>query len=203
MARAGNAGFVLTREDGVVEIHLNPTNRNPNDLEDLLHSQRSFQPSSSVHPARLRPGSSNDRRTPQTPQTSPIPQPSQTQIPQSTAVINLTDEPDSPVGQRHSQPPSQIGRNLRRTSSQRLAAPSLLRSDSTSIGPSASVIDLTTDSPEAERAPEPRITRSHRHHHHRPRTLAPHQLIELEVTAGSSFYSNIGRGVRRMDGRSP
>ena len=40
MARAGNAGFELTREDVVVEIHLNPRNRNQNDLEDLLHSQR-------------------------------------------------------------------------------------------------------------------------------------------------------------------
>ena len=66
------------------------------------------------------------------------------------------------------------------------------------MGPGASVIDLTADSPEAERAPEPRITRSHRHHHHGPRSLALHLLIELEVTAGSSFYSNIDRGVRRM-----
>ncbi|KAF5120846.1 hypothetical protein E5D57_013182 [Metarhizium anisopliae] len=120
MARAGNAGFELTREDVVVEIHLNPTNRNQNDLEDLLHSQRSFQPFSPVHPARFRPGWRNDRRPPQTPQTSPIAQPSQPPIPQSTAVIDLTEEPDSPVGQRYSQPPSQIARNLRRTNSQRI-----------------------------------------------------------------------------------
>ncbi|KAK9443853.1 cell cycle control protein [Metarhizium brunneum] len=193
---AGNAGFESTREDGVFEIHLNPTDRNQNDLENLLHPPRSFQPFSPVHRARLRAGWRNDSRPPQTPQTSPMAQPSQPQRRQSTAIIDLTEEPDSPAGQRHSQTRSHIGRNLRRTNSQRITAPSLSRSDSTFMGPGASVIDLTMDSPEDERAAEPRITRSRPHHHHRPRSPAPPQLVEL--TAGSSFYSDIARGVRRM-----
>ncbi|KAK9444604.1 cell cycle control protein [Metarhizium brunneum] len=65
---------------------------------------------------------------------------------------DLTYEPDSPVGQRHSHPPSQIRRNVRRTNSQRIIGPSGSRSDSTRMGV---FIDLTIHSPENERDPEP------------------------------------------------
>ncbi|KAK2616861.1 hypothetical protein QQS21_000239 [Conoideocrella luteorostrata] len=52
------------------------------------------------------------------------------------------------------------------------------------------------DLPEDEQASELRITRSRPHHHHRHRTLAPPQLIKLNVSGSS--YSDISQGVQRL-----
>ncbi|OPB40998.1 hypothetical protein A0O28_0106950 [Trichoderma guizhouense] len=98
-----------------------------------------------------------------------------------SAVIDLTEEPDSPVDRRRTQaagpqvmlqqvPHNSAGRHPRRTNSQRISPPQLSRSDSTFVG-TPSFIDLTADSPEDElQRPTNREswrTRAHpRHHHH-------------------------------------
>ncbi|KAH7144303.1 hypothetical protein B0J13DRAFT_41966 [Dactylonectria estremocensis] len=64
-------------------------------------------------------------------------------------VIDLTEEPDSPVQTRRSLSQHPGGRNPRRTNSQRASPPRLARSDSTFLPAAApSFIDLTADSPE-------------------------------------------------------
>lgn len=96
-----------------------------------------------------------------------------------SAVIDLTEEPDSPVDRRRTQaagpqvmlqqvPHNSAGRHPRRTNSQRISPPQLSRSDSTFVG-TPSFIDLTADSPEDDQRPnrESWRTRAHpRHHHH-------------------------------------
>ncbi|GAO17083.1 uncharacterized protein UV8b_07810 [Ustilaginoidea virens] len=214
MARVGDAGLESTSEDDLVEVRVNnSSNRRRNALESLLNPARdspSFPPTPPARSRSLRP----------TVRLAPLRMPrsqrqSQPQTPQSTTVIDLTDEPDSPGQARPSHPPRQMARNPRRTDSQRTTPPSLSRSDSTAMGPEAGVIDLTADSPQGERSFEPRAARSHRnhlhhhhhhhHHHHprRPRPVGRDELIELEfidAAGGDSFYSNIARGVRRMAG---
>ncbi|KFA54303.1 hypothetical protein S40293_04847 [Stachybotrys chartarum IBT 40293] len=78
--------------------------------------------------------------------------PTEAQPPAQTDVIDLTEEPDSPVETRLPPTPAvapSAGRNPRRTNSQRMSAPRLARSDSTFMAPppAANVIDLTDDSP--------------------------------------------------------
>jgi hypothetical protein len=108
--------------------------------------------------------------------------------PQQAPVIDLTEEPDSPVQSRARALPAQTAqnpRNPRRTNSQRISPPQLARTDGTFVGRSASVIDLTVDSPEEER--------SYRHYAHAGRMIArPDELIELEIISqrpalGSAF----------------
>ncbi|KAM0488720.1 hypothetical protein ACHAP7_000765 [Fusarium lateritium] len=105
--------------------------------------------------------------------------PQQLQEPQEPApVIDLTEEPDSPVLSRADFAPAQaaihVARNPRRTNSQRISPPQLSRTDGTFVGRTASVIDLTVDSPEEERPPN-YATRAAR--------VIPlaDELIELEI----------------------
>ncbi|KAM0253704.1 hypothetical protein ACHAP5_000281 [Fusarium lateritium] len=105
--------------------------------------------------------------------------PQQLQEPQEPApVIDLTEEPDSPVLSRADFAPAQaaihVARNPRRTNSQRISPPQLARTDGTFVGRTASVIDLTVDSPEEERPPN-YATRAAR--------VIPFadELIELEI----------------------
>ncbi|KAH7000446.1 hypothetical protein EDB80DRAFT_765723 [Ilyonectria destructans] len=75
-------------------------------------------------------------------------QPAQQQPQQPAPVIDLTEEPDSPVQARRSISHNHGGRNPRRTNSQRVSPPRLARSDSTFLPAASSFIDLTADSPE-------------------------------------------------------
>lgn len=112
------------------------------------------------------------------PENTASPRPHRTARPAPPPVIDLTEEPDSPVLRRQS-PPQPTGRNPRRTNSQRISPPRLARSDSTFFAPAPSYIDLTAeDSPEEERPAEARNLRP------RPR---PDELIELE------FISSVPR----------
>ncbi|KHO01236.1 uncharacterized protein MAM_00237 [Metarhizium album ARSEF 1941] len=207
MAEVEDALLELLSEDDLVEIPSSPPHLSFDPLQSLPIPMQQIP----AQPLMLRPSRRSDRRP-----SPPVPMPqrqSQPQQRQSTAFIDLTEEPDSPAEIRQSQPQSQIGRNPRRTNSQRITPPSLSRSDSNFIGPGASVIDLTADSPEDEGGPEPRVTRSQRHHHHhhhhhllhhhhRRATFAQDQLIELEfINANSgSIYSNLSNNVRRLAG---
>ncbi|KAF5623828.1 cell cycle control [Fusarium sp. NRRL 52700] len=100
----------------------------------------------------------------------------QQQPQEATPVIDLTEEPDSPVQSRATlldilQPARPPARNPRRTNSQRISPPQLARTDGTFVGRAENVIDLTADSPEEDR--------SHfRGRHEGPR---PDELIELEI----------------------
>ncbi|KAF4450331.1 cell cycle control protein [Fusarium austroafricanum] len=111
-------------------------------------------------------------------QPSSPPQPLEQQQ-EAAQVIDLTDEPDSPVQSRARLDPIQnegpAARNPRRTNSQRISPPQLARTDGTFVGRSASVIDLTLDSPEEER-PRPRYRRRP------PREIfRADELIDLEI----------------------
>ncbi|KAI9159053.1 hypothetical protein HJFPF1_07060 [Paramyrothecium foliicola] len=87
-----------------------------------------------------------------TPLVLPGQQQQQQQAPQETAVIDLTEEPDSPVQTRAQLPPQP--RNPRRTNSQRGSAPALVRSDGSAVPTFVTHIDLTDDSPEDDRPQE-------------------------------------------------
>ncbi|KND90762.1 hypothetical protein TOPH_04573 [Tolypocladium ophioglossoides CBS 100239] len=194
MARARGGGLALPSDDDLIEIHAGAATRPRNNIENLLNPQR---PSSPQRPRAIRPNGRLSRWD-----RPPLPrQP-------ATTFIDLTEEPDSPVGQRAPQQPSLGGRNPRRTNSQRISPPRLARSDSTFIVPGASVIDLTVEPAEDGRQAEPpRQLRPrhhhhyHHHHHHRPGGLASDQLIELEfINGGVGLYTNFARGVRQMAG---
>ncbi|KAF5676793.1 cell cycle control [Fusarium heterosporum] len=99
------------------------------------------------------------------------------QQPQEPApVIDLTEEPDSPVLLRAAPAPAAgpAVRNPRRTNSQRISPPQLSRTDGTFVGRTANVIDLTVDSPEEERP---------RNYSMRAARVIPFadELIELEI----------------------
>ncbi|EHK20625.1 uncharacterized protein TRIVIDRAFT_69148 [Trichoderma virens Gv29-8] len=131
------------------------------------HSRRPQPAGPSASQLRLRPSNQASTRRSRPP-------------PAESAVIDLTEEPDSPVDRRRIQgagpqvmlqqvPHNSAGRHPRRTNSLRISPPQLARSDSTFVNAS-SVIDLTADSPEDEQRPnrESWRTRAHppRHHHH-------------------------------------
>lgn len=140
-------------------------------------------------------------------------------VPQQPAVIDLTDEPDSPVQERRSHSQAQGGRNPRRTNSQRISPPTLARSDGTFMGRSASFIDLTADSPPEERpSGNLRSRGTHPHppppHPHHPRPPPPHarptrtvdDLIELEFIGSAprslpGFAIGITRRIAGLLGR--
>ncbi|KAL7935806.1 hypothetical protein V8C35DRAFT_262424 [Trichoderma chlorosporum] len=118
-----------------------------------------------------------------------------------SAVIDLTEEPDSPVDRRRTQaagpqvmlqqvPHNSAGRHPRRTNSQRISPPQLARSDSTFVGP-PSFIDLTTDSPEDEQRPnrESWRTRAHPRHHHHHHHHHNHNHDHLRNRAGDHLVS--------------
>ncbi|KAL6894787.1 hypothetical protein GGI43DRAFT_424655 [Trichoderma evansii] len=150
-----------------------------------------------------RPSQSHTRlRPPHTQSTLPR---SWTTTPDS-AVIDLTEEPDSPVERRRTQPtqttqqqPYMPPRNPRRTNSVRVSPPQLSRSDSTFVGQQPSFIDLTADSPDDEQRPNrnawqpqppqpPRIHRPRRHHHRgHNHTTQEHLLAFGYMPTGQDF----------------
>ncbi|KAJ4133817.1 hypothetical protein NW768_005406 [Fusarium equiseti] len=118
------------------------------------------------------------------------------ELPQPAPVIDLTEEPDSPVQSRARAPSvqtSQNTRNPRRTNSQRISPPQLARTDGTFVGRSANVIDLTLDSPEEERPS--------RHYPHAGRMFArSDELIELEFLSQQPIQSFTLGPLRRLAG---
>jgi hypothetical protein len=115
--------------------------------------------------------------------------------PAQTDVIDLTEEPDSPVETRAPPPAAapSVGRNPRRTNSQRLSTPRLARSDSTFMAPppAPDVIDLTDDSPPAD---EEEVL--FRGLHRVPRMRD--QLLELHIDQGQHQAASFARGFRRQ-----
>ncbi|PHH71968.1 hypothetical protein CDD80_4884 [Ophiocordyceps camponoti-rufipedis] len=194
-------GLLVGSDDDIVEIAASPRRGDGDDREAFMTNQS----------LGLRPSLQPRNRQVAPRQDTPL------------AIIDLTDEPDSPEQQRsqpHLQPPA--GRNPRRTNSQNVTPPQLSRSDSTLISPFTSVIDLTDDSPEEQIPPDsPRMLRPrqsflhhhhrhahHRHHHHhRSRPVPPQRpgyrphhdhLFDLELLNGTGLMPNIARGVQRM-----
>lgn len=133
--------------------------------------------------------------------------------PSAAAVIDLTEEPDSPPtlrgrSDRHSHSHAQAHRHPRRTNSQRVSPPNLERSDGSSSIPrsmrmSSHVIDLTADSPEDDQPihlpfeiPRPPsalraagLHHHHHHHHHAPRHHAQRppagdEIVRVDVVRG-------------------
>ncbi|KAM0430942.1 hypothetical protein ACHAPT_005576 [Fusarium lateritium] len=156
----------LFGEDDLIEVHVN-SSRNPNSFANLfLPNPRSASSSAPPRPVHNHQSRRSERR----------PQP-QGQPQQPAPVIDLTEEPDSPVQTRGSIPQTRSGRNPRRTNSQRISPPQLSRSDGTFFGRTASIIDLTVDSPEDER-PSSNLPGGRSM---RPRPPRPDDLIELEL----------------------
>ncbi|KAF4983353.1 hypothetical protein FZEAL_1205 [Fusarium zealandicum] len=163
--------MIIDDDDELIEIQVN-SGRNPNSRGNLiLPNPAAASSSANSHPTRSSRRSERRTQQPQQQQSTSRPQSQQ-----AAPFIDLTEEPDSPVQARRPMPQNQSGsgRNPRRTNSQRISPPQLARSDGTFIGRTASVIDLTVDSPEDERPPNPPGPR-----HARPRPR-PDELIELE-----------------------
>ncbi|KJZ76861.1 hypothetical protein HIM_03738 [Hirsutella minnesotensis 3608] len=204
MALVGGGELDSSSDDEIIEIQANPIHRRPGNLESMLNPQRQFSP---AMPAGLRTGRRHRDAAGSVPQRLSRPQ---SPPRQPAAVIDLTEEPDSPADQRGSTSQATITRNPRRTNSQRPSPPRLARSDNTFIGPMTSFIDLTEDSPEDNRdsgsAPHVRLRhRHHHHHHHHPPRHHHHfghdQLFELELRrSGGLFVSNIARGMQEITG---
>ncbi|RFU79378.1 hypothetical protein TARUN_2833 [Trichoderma arundinaceum] len=246
MSRAGDDGLGSISDDDLIEVQVTrasstTSSRSRNVFDNLLHprgvasrarpgmgglsfpipaaasfrpagghSRRSHQPAgpSQASQVRLRPSHQSTLRRSW----------ARTPAPDS-AVIDLTEEPDSPVDRRRTQPAQQpqqplqpqphnlAGRNPRRTNSQRISPPQLSRSDSTFIGPQPSVIDLTADSPEDEQRsnrdhwrPSRSHSRQHRRHHHGHEHLPQHHdhlvsldLISHQQVLASEFARGFGR----------
>lgn len=145
-----------------------------------------------------------------------------------SAIIDLTEEPDSPPrdsrSERHSQTQGHAHRHPRRTNSQRVSPPSLERTDGSSSIPrsmrmSSQIIDLTVDSPDDEQPvlpfgirPTPTWPPNHHHHHHhhhhappRPRPQAGDEIVRVGVVHNpgrGGMLRNIGFGTlgRRLAG---
>ncbi|EEU39462.1 uncharacterized protein NECHADRAFT_42977 [Fusarium vanettenii 77-13-4] len=165
MAAHRDSILELFGEEDLIEVHVN-SSRNPASFANLfLPNPRSTSSSAQPRPVHHHQSRRSERR----------PQPQGQQPQQPAPVIDLTAEPDSPVQTRGSLPQNRSGRNPRRTNSQRISPPQLSRSDGTFFGRTASIIDLTVDSPEGERPSNPPGGRNMRP---RPR---PDELIELEL----------------------
>ncbi|KAL7946989.1 hypothetical protein V8C42DRAFT_319353 [Trichoderma barbatum] len=143
--------------------------QSPDSLRPAGHSRRPQPAGPPASQLRLRPSHQASSRRNRPPAAE-------------STVIDLTEEPDSPVDRRRTQaagaqvmlqqvPHNSAGRHPRRTNSQRISPPQLSRSDSTFVGP-PSFIDLTADSPEDEQRPsrENWRTRAHQRHHHHHHT---------------------------------
>ncbi|KAG6006733.1 hypothetical protein E4U21_006718 [Claviceps maximensis] len=232
MAMSSETGLEILSDDEIVEIEFARSRPSPHGAMpgSPFHNRVGNSPRQNSGPATLssiflaqmdaslasRTTSRSQRRQETRP--PPMVRPSQRSadvihLPQPAAVIDLTEEPDSPLDQRQSQPPSQAGRNPRRTNSQRITPPSLSRSDRTMMGPEPSVIDLTADSPELERQSEPRTTRSRQYRDHNRHMLhqstsgfAHEHIIGLEIAnapdGSSSLYTSslasISQGFHRL-----
>ncbi|KAJ3464170.1 hypothetical protein MRS44_008956 [Fusarium solani] len=145
MAAHRDSILELFGEDDLIEVHVN-SSRNPASFANLfLPNPRSTSSSAQPRPVHHHQSRRSERR----------PQPQGQQPQQPAPVIDLTAEPDSPIQTRGSLPQSRSGRNPRRTNSQRISPPQLSRSDGTFFGRTASIIDLTVDSPEDERPSNP------------------------------------------------
>ncbi|KAF7563684.1 hypothetical protein G7046_g448 [Stylonectria norvegica] len=118
---------------------------------------------------------------------------------QGAAVIDLTEEPDSPNQERRSrstgQSQGQTGRNPRRTHSQRISPPRLERSDSTFMGRPTSIIDLTSDSPEEQRRFDP----PNRGNIHAPRANPPPLPYPAHAHAHAHAHSRNAHADELMD----
>ncbi|KAF4961048.1 hypothetical protein FSARC_10282 [Fusarium sarcochroum] len=174
MAANSDDFLEMLDEDDLIEIQVN-SSRNPNSFGQLFLPNPSAPaiPSASTRPPRA--SRRSERRT-QPPQGSQEPAP----------VIDLTEEPDSPIQSRSSMSQLHGGRNPRRTNSQRVSPPQLSRTDGTFVGRRASVIDLTVDSPEDERPSNHPGARAGRI---LPR---PDELFELEVISQRQAVGPVG-----------
>ncbi|KAH7303294.1 hypothetical protein B0I35DRAFT_365249 [Stachybotrys elegans] len=138
----------ISSDDELVEIEVDYDAGSNNTLADDLILPRPHSARPSVRPTRIE-RRRNHRSTSSR-------QPSYASTPNPQAVIDLTEEPDSPELVRAvPAPTSASGRNPRRTNSQRVSPPRLARSDGTFMGRSAAqqdVIDLTDDTEPAAAA---------------------------------------------------
>ncbi|KAF5024755.1 hypothetical protein F66182_3187 [Fusarium sp. NRRL 66182] len=185
MAASSDDFFEMLDGNGedIIEIPVG-SRRNPNALSQLYlpnPSAPAMPVASSATSRSHRSSRRNERRA----QSSQPPQEPQ----QPAPVIDLTEEPDSPLESRNSMAsifaPPASGRNPRRTNSQRISPPQLSRTDGTFVGRSASVIDLTADSPEDERG-GPRFPPARRHIHQQD------ELFELEIISRQQAVGAIG-----------
>ncbi|KAF9766708.1 hypothetical protein IL306_000847 [Fusarium sp. DS 682] len=160
--------FEAEGDDDLVEVLENSTRTPPNAEDQLFlpnpNAPAAFPPSRNIRSERRIRGTRTSATHHQQPQ-------------EPAAVIDLTEEPDSPVQSRARieflEPARLPARNPRRTNSQRISPPQLARTDGTFVGRSASVIDLTADSPEDERSHFARRTGR--------AVPRPDELIELEI----------------------
>ncbi|KAK2041226.1 hypothetical protein LZ31DRAFT_472891 [Colletotrichum somersetense] len=106
----------------------------------------------------------------------------------SADVIDLTNEPDSPV-QTHAARPAA---NPRRQSSQGRNPPSFARSDSSILAGNAPVIDLTDDSPDVPRRHVPVLPPPGPRHRERNRQSGPFGLYN-----STAAFSGIAANIRR------
>lgn len=226
MSRAGDDGLGSISDDDLIEVQVSqssaPNSRSRSVFDNLLHPRgvpsraRPAMDLNFPNPDSLRPAGSHSRRSqPAGPSASQLRlRPShQTSIRRSwartpaaeAAVIDLTEEPDSPVERRRTQPsapqvmlqqvPHNIaGRHPRRTNSQRISPPQLSRSDSTFVGQS-SFIDLTADSPEDEQRSNRDHWRTrahprhhHRHHHHEHLPPSRDRLVSLDFISSHHHH---------------
>lgn len=188
MARAGHIGLEPSSDDDLIEISSSRAVGLPNGLEALLLPQP-IAPSTFHRPTRP----ALQRRRMEHHQTHlPSPRPSLSNQ-NSSAVIDLTEEPDSPVEHRSTPqfilPPIHLpnpaggiqrpppGRNPRRTNSIRITPPRLARSESIILASQTSFIDLTGD--DDNEVPEQ--SRRSLRNNHLPRLRADDHLIELEI----------------------
>jgi hypothetical protein len=126
-------------------------------------------------------------------------------------VIDLTEEPDSPVLLSRPQPPPPQTRNPRRQMSASQRMPSLTRSDG-SILAGTPVIDLTGESDEREQPParptaRPQRHHRHEHHHHQHHHHHIHhpRIPQRSQTWLASFTQQIANGsiLNHLIPRSP
>lgn len=172
MPPVGDDGLDSGSDDDLIEIHAEPVNRAPNNTGLIL-------PQPQRHASQPTQRRARQQQQPQPPPPPPAP----AARPQDDAVIDLTEEPDSPVLQRAAPRPPPIrtgpGRNPRRTNSQRITPPRLSRSESIMLASQTSFIDLTGDDDVEEVVPEQPPRRSQRNNQ-RPQLRPNDQLIELE-----------------------
>ncbi|KAK5994390.1 hypothetical protein PT974_04864 [Cladobotryum mycophilum] len=219
MSRAGDDGLESlssSSEDEIIEVRATsrtatPSNpRNRNGLASV--SQRLLGlilpiPTPAAGSRPVNPRRAASRGAPPPPPPLPPPRaPEPIRLPREqprrqgdeAPVIDLTDEPDSPVNRATPQVQQQntVGRNPRRTNSQRASPPRLSRSDSTLMGQNASVIDLTMDSPEDEHRTNPEFLRARQHQQERRQyqnqrnQLAADHLYQLGLIAPNDRRAN-------------
>ncbi|KAL7895924.1 hypothetical protein HDV63DRAFT_406064 [Trichoderma sp. SZMC 28014] len=234
-------GLVAISDDELIEVQVtrasSTTSTRPNPpssiFNNLLNPRVAMESLGFSMPGQSRrPSQSHVRlRPPHTPSHSHTQTLTQSSLPRSwtttpdsdSAVIDLTVEPDSPVERRRPQSPQNTqqqsyympSRNPRRTASQRIPPPHLARSDSTFVGPQASFIDLTADSPDddlrpnrhawrqqpsqPQPQPQPQRFRRPRHHQHRHDHTTEDHLLALGYAHHAQEFVGID-SFRRLAG---